>query len=70
MKNFIENAKKYACADLNSMSDEEKYDYYQSLMTELDKKLNDENIDLDDFEELIEVKKIVLSNLKNLTKRG
>lgn len=63
MEIFIKKAKLLTEADLSTFSNDEKLDYYQGLLSALDKKLNIKDIDLEVFEKLLEVRKTLLAKI-------
>ena len=63
METFIKKAKLLTEADLSTFSNDEKLDYYQGLLSALDKKLNIKDIDLEVFEKLLEVRKTLLAKI-------
>lgn len=66
---LIEKINSFANADLSKSSLEEKLEYYHNLLKKMDKLLNDKNINLDDFEQLLEIKKQIMSKI-NTEKRN
>lgn len=67
-ENLIKRINLLTDAELSNYSSKDKVLYYKDLLKRLDKLLNDKNIDLDDFEQLLEVKKKIMSKI-NTEKR-
>ncbi len=67
-ENLIKRINLLTDVELSNYSSKDKVLYYKDLLKRLDKLLNDKNIDLDDFEQLLEVKKKIMSKI-NTEKR-
>ena len=66
MNKIVENFQRLVDADISVFSKEEKIAYYGNIRKKLDKIMDESDIDLDVFEELLEIKKQVLAKVNNL----
>lgn len=66
MNKIVENFQRLVDADISVFSKEEKIAYYENIRKKLDKIMDESDIDLDLFEELLEIKKQVLAKVNNL----
>ena len=66
MNKIVENFQRLVDADISVFSKEEKITYYGNIRKKLDKIMDESDIDLDVFEELLEIKKQVLAKVNNL----
>lgn len=67
-ENLIKKINLLANVELPNYSSKEKVLYYKDLLKRLDRLLNDKNINLDDFEQLLEIKKQIMSKIN--TEKG
>ena len=67
-ENLIKKINLLANVELPNYSSKEKVLYYKDLLKRLDRLLNDKNINLDDFEQLHEIKKQIMSKIN--TEKG
>lgn len=68
MNKIVENFQRLVDADISVFSKEEKIAYYENIRKKLDKIMDESDIDLDLFEELLEIKKQVLAKVNNLNR--
>lgn len=66
MENIVEKFNYLIDVELKDYTNKKKISYYEKLQKELDDIMNDEKIDLDLFEDLLRVKKKIMSKLYNL----
>ena len=66
MENIVEKCNYLIDVELKDYTNKKKISYYEKLQKELDDVMNDEKIDLDLFEDLLRVKKKIMSKLYNL----
>ncbi len=66
MENIVEKFNYLINVELKDYTNKKKISYYEKLQKELDDVMNDEKIDLDLFEDLLRVKKKIMSKLYNL----
>lgn len=66
MENIVEKFNYLIDVELKDYTNKKKISYYEKLQKELDDVMNDEKIDLDLFEDLLRVKKKIMSKLYNL----
>lgn len=67
-ENLIKRINLLTNVELSNYSSKNKVLYYKDLLKRLDKLLNDKNINLDDFEQLLEIKKHIMSKIN--TEKG
>lgn len=67
-ENLIKKINLLTNVELPNYSSKEKVLYYKDLLKRLDRLLNDKNINLDDFEQLLEIKKQIMSKIN--TEKG
>lgn len=68
MNKIVENFQRLVDADISIFSKEEKIAYYENIRKKMDKIMDESDIDLDLFEELLEIKKQVLAKVNNLNR--
>ena len=68
MNKIVENFQRLVDADISIFSKEEKIAYYENIRKKMDKIMDERDIDLDLFEELLEIKKQVLAKVNNLNR--
>lgn len=68
MNKIVENFQRLIDADISVFSKEEKIAYYENIRKKMDKIMDERDIDLDLFEELLEIKKQVLAKVNNLNR--
>ena len=68
MNKIVENFQRLVDADISVCSKEEKIAYYENIRKKMDKIMDERDIDLDLFEELLEIKKQVLAKVNNLNR--
>ncbi len=68
MNKIVENFQRLVDADISVFSKEEKIAYYENIRKKMDKIMDERDIDLDLFEELLEIKKQVLAKVNNLNR--
>lgn len=66
MENIVEKFNYLINVELKDYTNKKKISYYEKLQKELDDVMNDKKIDLDLFEDLLRVKKKIMSKLYNL----
>ena len=66
MENIVEKFNYLIDVELKDYTNKKKISYNEKLQKELDDVMNDEKIDLDLFEDLLRVKKKIMSKLYNL----
>lgn len=62
-KTLIKKIKFLVNVELPNFSAKERVSYYQSILQRLNKMLNNSTIDLDDFDELLEIKKQLMAKI-------
>lgn len=68
-KILIKKIKFLVNVELPNFSVEEKLSYYNSILQRLNKMLDNSNIDLDDFDELLDIKKQLMTKIYNTTNK-
>ncbi len=63
MEELISQFKDLIDQDLQNMSKENQIEFYQKSINDLDVLMDNKNIDLDIYEQLLEVKKTLLSKI-------
>lgn len=63
MEELISQFKELFEQDFQDLSKEEQIEFYQKSIEDLDKIMDTKNIDLDIYEQLLEIKKMLLSKI-------
>ncbi len=63
MEELISQFKELVEQDFQNLSKEEQIEFYQKSIEDLDKIMDTKNIDLDIYEKLLEIKKMLLSKI-------
>lgn len=66
MEELISQFKDLVEQDLQDMSKEEQLDFYQKSINDIDVLMDTENIDLDLYEQFLQIKKVLLSKIYTL----